>query len=190
MSFATGFRGTAQGSVQSNYTDQPGVAVPGMVAFASDLNMIDAYFVGDDNGIGCGLGVKLAQNTAAAYNLQAPDQAAFLPADAGETVASFAGVLVFDESAQCDESGIPGYPKGRVARVLRPGRSGGRIWVKTPAAGVITDKVWWTIAASAGHALGEFTAADLGNGDSVDLSTVAKWVTPAVAGGLAMIELF
>ncbi len=48
--FATGYRGTVNGSVQTDYADQPGQAFPGMLAFAGDDNFLDSIFIGETNG--------------------------------------------------------------------------------------------------------------------------------------------
>ena len=193
MSFASGFRGTVSGSVQANYTDQPGVAVPGMLAFASDINLCDNIIVGETNGIAAGRGVTAALNTAAATNLQRPDRSLALPTVAANA-AALAGIVVFDENMQTDENGVPGHAKGRFARVLRPVRAGGRIYVKAkeaiaPATATVN---WVTVAGSDGlYAVGEFApaalAGDATRGTSVAIST-ASFVTTAAAGELAMVE--
>lgn len=193
MSFASGYRGSKGGAVQSIYTDQPGIAIAGMIAFASDLTLIDAIFIAEVLGLRAGAGVKLVQLDESAYNFQAPNQGAFLPADAGETIANFGGIVVFDETMQSDENGVPGYEKGRVGRILRPKRGGGRIWVRVKDA-VTPDVsgVHWCIDAVGNYVEGDFSPAALGGGgsDSVDISTIARWVTKAAAGELAMLEIF
>ena len=193
MSFASGFRGTVSGSVQANYTDQPGVGVAGMLAFASDINLCDAIIVGETNGVAAGRGVTATLNTAAGTNLQRPDRSLFLPAVADDA-ADLAGIVVFDENMQTDENGVPGWAKGRFARVLRPVRAGGRIYVKAkeaiaPATATVN---WVTVAGTDGlYAVGEFAPAALAGtaeaGTSVAIST-ASFVTTAAAGELAMVE--
>ena len=75
-----GFRGTAGGSVQSNYTDQPGLGVPGMIAFASEevTANIDSYFIGDANGVAAGKFVVQTDPTHALGDFQRPQQALFV----------------------------------------------------------------------------------------------------------------
>lgn len=194
MTFASGYRGTAHGSVQTTYQDQPGVAVPGMLAFASDYHNTDAIFIGEANGIAAGKGVRLlAANEG--LNFQRPPVQAFLPeGDGVEAVAEFGGVVVFDEAMQSDENGVPGWAYGRVARIVRPGRAGGRVYVSakdtiTPG----TSTVNWVIVAPAdgSYELGDFAPSALGGGDagtSVAL-TNCSWVTPAVDGEVAILEM-
>lgn len=193
MTFASGFRGTSMGSVQTSYTDQPGQAVAGMEAFASDNNAKDSIFIGETNGIACGRGIVTAQVAEAAYKMQLPNIEAYLPIGS-EDATDFAGILMFDEACQSDENGVPGWAAGRQGRYMRPQRSGGRIWVKAvEAIDPQTASVNWVVTApaDASYALGEFSPAALGGGAagvSVAL-TNCKWITAADAGGLAIIEM-
>ena len=194
MSFNTGFRGTAQGAVQDAYYDQPAVSVPGMLAYASDIDLCDAIFVGETNGVGAGAGIKetVYDNS---IDAQTPPVAAYLPTG-GESISDFAGVIVFDEGMQCDENGNPGWGLGRVAQRLRAKRVGGRIWVKVKEAVVLgSASVNWVVAAGTTNGVayvpGDFAPEALGGGAagiSVAITT-AKWRTAAAAGGLALLEL-
>lgn len=191
MPFYNGFRGSIGGAVQTEYNDQPAVAVAGMLAFASDINMCDALFIGEDDGIAAGLGVKVSELTDA-ISLQRPNQAVVLP-EAGDVKGDFAGIVVYDEAMQSDENGVPGWAKGRVARVVRPVRAGGRVYVKAVEAIEVGDTVNWVIVAGTDelYAAGEFAPAALAGtataGTSVALDN-ARWVTGAAAGEVAMIE--
>ena len=197
MTMASGFRGSVNGAVQSNYTDQPGKAVPGMLAFASDINYCDAVLVGETNGLAAGRAAIFAQNTPAAANFQVPDVSASYPTSALTTEAAFTakgGILVFEENMQTDENGIPGYAYGRIGRFLRINRIKGRIYVKAVEAVVVgTSSVnLVTVAGSNGKYLpGQFApaalAGDATHGYSVSI-TAAKWVSAASAGGVAIIE--
>ena len=192
VDFKTGFRGNVNGSVQSAITDQPGVGVPGMVMFASDLNMVDAYPVGETAGIAAGKGVQLIHSEEYAYNLQHPNKAAYLP-NGGESAVKFGGIMIFDEQCQSDENGVPGWANGRMAGIMRPVRSGGRVWVKAVKAITLHDTVNWVIVAptDASYEVGEFSPTALGGG-SAGTSVVLPhltWVVPAAAGGLAGIEM-
>lgn len=193
MPFSNGFRGTVGGAVQTAYTDQPGVAVAGQLAFASDLNNCDALFVGETDGVAAGLGIKVAELTDA-VSLQRPNQAVALPA-ATDVETAFAGIVVFDESMQSDENGQPGWAKGRVARIAKPGRSGARVYVKALEAVAIGDPVEWVVKAGTDPILtvGGFTSqVHDGTGTNPLTTTLAnaRWVTPAAAGELAILELF
>lgn len=192
-----GFRGTAGGAVQSNYTDQPGVGVPGMIAFASEeaLSMMDSVIVGETEGIAAGRGVCFNQATAADYDLQRPNVLAVLPAT-GNDVTNFQGIAVFDATMQSDTNGVPGYNKGRTLRVLRKGRSGGRIYVKVQETVAVTDTVSLVTVASTDGKFqpGDFVVATPDGATVTSLATVAKFITPAAgtttAPALAIIELF
>lgn len=189
----TGYRGSVSGAVQTVYTDQPGVAVAGMVAFASENNFLDGIVIGETEGVAAGVGCQFTQNTAAASNLQRPDVSALLPTT-GLTAADLKGVLVFDETMQSDSTGVPGYNKGRFGRFLRTDRIGGRIYVKAvEAVAPATASVNWVIVAGSDgkYKAGEFAPAALAGNAAVGYSvaiTTAKWVTTAAAGGLAIIE--
>jgi hypothetical protein len=194
MSFSTGYRGVRNGSVQSTYQDQPGVAYNGMLAFASDLANCDAIFIGETDGIRAGAGVRfLASLDASVAPIQRPPVQAFLP-EGDEAANEFAGIVVFDEAMQSDENGVPGWANGRTARILRPGRAGGRIYVVVKDAIVVgTSTVNWVTSpdAAAKYARGDFCPTALGGGaagTSVAL-TNCSWVLGADAFGLAMLEL-
>src|ERR1039457_4026132 len=122
-----GFRGNVNGCVQSVITDQPGAAVPGMLAFASDNDLVDSFNVGA-GGVFAGAGVCLPYPTNSVFRTQQPNQLATLPIT-GKALADFGGVVVFDENMQSDATGIPGWDAGRNCRVLKRNRAGGRIWV-------------------------------------------------------------
>jgi hypothetical protein len=195
MSFSSGFRGTKNGSVQANYTDQPGVGVPGMLMFASDINLCDAMFIGETGGIAAGRGVHATINTNSPNNLQRPDRSMYLPTSADTTEATLYGVLVFGEDMQSDENGVPGWAVERVGKVLRYGaRVGGRIYVKAidawdPATSTVN---WVTVGGTdLKYKAGQFSPAALagsaGAGYSVAL-TLAKVVTVAAAGDIVGIE--
>lgn len=195
MSFASGYRGTVNGAVQTTYPDQPGVGIAGQIAFASDLNNIDAMFIGESNGIAAGKGVKPSA-VSDDYSLQRPHDEVILPGS-GDDVGDFAGILVFDESMQSDENGVPGLAHGRVGRIAKPGRAGARIYVKAvEAIDPATSTVNWVVVGGTDglYEAGEFAPAALAGsaaaGYSTSLATVARWVTKAAAGGLAIIELF
>ena len=195
--FSDGFRGSVNGSVQTTYADQPGQAIAGMLAFASDINNCDAMFIGETNGIEAGKGIHGVIGDEG-LGFQRPALLAYLPSG-DEAAAQMYGIIVFDEAMQsmADGSGNPinGWAKGRVARVLRPGRGGGRIYVKAIEAVVPgTSTVNWVITAGsdAKYEVGEFAPGVLNSGTigtSVAI-TNAQWVTAAAAGEVAMLELF
>jgi hypothetical protein len=192
--FSDGFRGSIMGSVQTAYSDQPGVAYAGMVAFANDENWADAIIIGETNGIEAGKGVAYIKQTEGATRLQAPLVLAYLP-DGDEAATTLQGIVVWEPSmqTQADADGNPinGWAKGRVARILRRGR----IYVRAndevlPG----TSTVNWVITAGsdAKYEVGEFAPGVLNSGTvgTTVAITNAQWVTDADADGLAILELF
>lgn len=191
----TGFRGTVNGAVQTTYTDQPGQAVAGMLAFASDLDQMDSVLVGEADGVACGAGVALPMNTASdPGNLQTPNVLATLPT-ADSTAADFGGVVVFEETAQSDTDGNPGWAKGRNCRVASNRRAGARIYIPAKdAITALTSTVNWVIAGGSDgkYQAGDFApaalAGDATHGTSVAITT-ARWISSAAVGGFAVLEL-
>lgn len=187
MPFNTGFRGNVGGSVQTNYTDQPGVGVPGMLAFASDINLADSVFISEDDGIAAGRGVVFEDLDDSTANLQRPNVGAKLP-NSGSTVDDFKGIVVFDEQMQSNADGVPGWANGRVGSILRNDRSGGRIYVDVKEAiDDLTAGVHLFIAKNGPHEIGEFGPILIG-GSNIFIPN-AKWVTIAAVGDIAIIEL-
>lgn len=191
--FGTGFRGTVQGAIQTTVKDQPGQGVPGMLPFAGDNDLIDSYVTGSD--VFAGGGVQLVANSGGLAQFQLPGQLAQMPNASNLTIADFGGVVVFDENMQSNANGENGWAEGRVARVLRPGRAGGRIFVKAVEA---VDKAaatvnWVTQGGTDGkYAAGEFAPAPLAGSAAAGYSvaiTTAKVISSAAAGGVFAIEL-
>ena len=155
-----GYRGVRGGSVQSAYHDQPNLAVPGMLAFASDMNLLDTVMVGSD--VLAGMGVIGANPTDSTQLYQRPIFTISPPAGTETLASQLAGVVVFDEAMQSDENGNPGWSAQRAARILRVNRVGGRIYVnqRLPVE-VGTSTVNWVIKGGAmqgvTHVAGEFS---------------------------------
>lgn len=195
MSFDTGFRGTSMGSIQTVYNDQPALAMPGMLAFASDLDMCDAAHVSEANGVGSGKGVVFAALTDT-VNLSLPPLSVQYPGS-GSALANFAGFVVLDEGMQCDSSGNPGWGFGKMAQILRAQRAGGRIWLPVKEA-IIVGSSTLNLVIVAGttngvaYVPGDICPAALAGtsyGTSIDLSSIGVFKTAAAAGGFAMVEL-
>jgi hypothetical protein len=194
MSFDTGYRGVVGGYVQNNYTDQPGVGIPGMIAFASDLDNVDAVYVGETDGLAAGKGI-IYTDVSDDISLQRPNEAAYLPTSSS-LAKDFKGITAFDENMQTDENGNPGFAQGRMIRVGKGGRAGCRIYVKANEdINHGSDTVNWVIVAGTNglYEVGEFSPHPLGgtaeNGTSVPLAGIATWITSASAGETAIIEL-
>jgi hypothetical protein len=192
MTFSTGYRGTFGGSVQTTYYDVPGIAIPGQLAFASDINYTDAIFVGETNGLRAGAGIRLLADSDG-LDFQKPSVSAYLP-EGDETNAEFGGIVVFDHAMQSDENGLAGWANGRVARILKPSRMGGRIYVNVKDTIVPgTSTVNWVIAVDdAGkYALGDFCPTALGGGSAGTSVALANcsWVSGATTSGIALLEM-
>ena len=191
MSF-DGFAGTRMGAVQTTYRDQPGVALAGQLAFASDINKCDSIFIGETEGIAAGRGVRMLSGNDG-LNFQNPPELAYLP-EGDEAVAEFGGIVVFEQTMRSSSTGVNGWNKYDVAKILRPG-VGGRIWVPVKDSIVPgTSTVNWVIIVDqAGkYELGEFCPTALATGaagTSVAL-TNCKWITRVTTSGLAMMEIF
>ena len=191
MSFSTGYRGAVNGAVQTSYTDQPGKSLPGMLMGVGEAMAIDSYIVKETNGVGAGLGIRLVAGDEG-QGFAWPGLTVKLP-EGDENENDFGGVVVFDQAMQSDASGNNGWELGRTCRILRPVRSGGRIYTRVvDAVDPLTDSVYWVIAADTGgtYALGSFVPAALGGGaaGTTVLLTTARWVTAAAAGDIAGIE--
>lgn len=189
MSFSNGYRGTVGGSVQANYTDQPGVAIAGMLAYASDINLCDSMLVNETGGIAAGKGVYMSDATSVTGDLQRPNEVARLPVTGDTTLTSFLGFTVFEESMQSDENGVPGTADGRTVRVLRPNRVGGRIYVYAKAAVTKGGTIHLCTAASGSYVAGDLVPSDLTAGYSVDISSLCRWTQTTTAAGLVIVEL-
>lgn len=193
MSFSTGYRGSVGGSVQTAYTDQPGAAYDGMLAFSGDINLVDSMYVNETNGIAAGRGIKVA-SVSDSISLQRPNLAASLPAT-GDDADDFYGILVFDEMMQTDENGVPGVSDGRMCNVLRRVRAGGRIYVLCPEAVTVGSSTvnWVTVAGTDGlYEAGQFAPAALAGTGAAGTSvacTFMTWVQGCSAGGLGIIEI-
>ena len=197
MAFQNGFRGQrgSAGAVQTDYKDHPAIGIPGMLAFASDIRQIDSFLVGETDGIAAGKGVRLEESSQDAPNLQTPPFQSYLPTS-GSGTTHFAGILIYDESIQSDENGVPGWANGRLGRVVMPQRGGGRVYIKARETIEITDSVNWVIVAPTdeSYEVGEFSPAALGGGAAgtslVISDTIARWVRGALADGdVAILEL-
>lgn len=116
------------GFAQSTYYDQMATALPGQLANASDINLVDSMVVGPiDTGLGllAGLGVQLGTTT----NTPRPgiNEEQVIPFASGGTLI---GVTVRNQQMDSNSNGDACWFPGRMANVLRDLRVGGRIWVR------------------------------------------------------------
>jgi len=189
------YHGTKFGFVQSAVYDQMGVSLAGRLANASDINLCDAYSIGESNGVIVGRGVALS----AISGVKKPginDKEVKLPTTSS-VLADFAGVLVRTDTGRTDADGNNYMGYQEVGTVLRSARVGGRIWVKAYDAITTGGNIYWIIAnrVDADQEIGGFagsaitgTVGGVSVTDTVQLTNV-KVVAGAAAGELALIEL-
>lgn len=181
------YHGTKFGFIQSAIYDQMGVALEGRLANASDINLCDSISVGETNGVGVGLGVKVGA-LSGAIKAGVNDTAVSLPT-ASSTEADFGGIVVRTDTGRTDANGVTYLAKEDVATVLRADRVGGRIWVKAQGAITTGGDIYWVIAddSVSGLTAGGFTGTAVSQ-KTVKLTNV-KVCAGAAKGGLALIEL-
>lgn len=115
---------------QSKYYDQMASALAGMLAFASDKNLVDPFIVGavGNDGLEAGLAVVAGP----AQDVKRPgmnEQVVTLPAS-GAAAESIVGVVVRNQQMRTNTAGKACLFEGDMCSVARTGRSGARIWVQ------------------------------------------------------------
>lgn len=169
------------GFAQSAYPDQQATALPGMLAFTGDCNLVDAFLVGDVGDAGLEAGLAVVAVPAANPLRPGLNGLAVLPPEPGSSGADIVGVVVRSQQMRSNNAGQACHWSQDVCSVARPGRSGARVWARLadgaqPAPGD-TARVIVT-----GAQAGRFSASD---GVSVDhmrfLSTAD--------GDIALVEL-
>jgi len=172
------------GFAQSTYPDQQATALAGMLAFASDKNLVDSFIVGEvgDDGLEAGLAVVAGP----APDIQRPglnEQAVTLPG-ATAVSADIIGIVVRAQQMRSNTAGHACHWAGDLCNVVRAGRAGGRIWVRLAegAQPALGGAVF--VHAGAAQA-GTFTTAA---GDGIIAVISMKFMSAAV-DGLALVEL-
>ncbi len=127
------YNGQDNGFIQQNYYDQQSTAVDGQLAFASDINLVDAATVVMPAGQE-GQFMPVGRGVTASYsaNGSRPGMTSMVisPVNGNTQASDFYGITVFNQQSQTDPTGTNGWYDGRVANVLRKDRVGGRVWVK------------------------------------------------------------
>ena len=189
------YHGTKFGFVQSAVYDQMGVTLEGRLANASDINLCDAYSIGEENGIGVGLGVTLSAISGVVKPGINSEQVK-LPTTSS-LASDFAGILVRTDTGRTDANGRNYMGYKEMGTVLRKPRVGGRIWVKAYNTITAGSNLYWIIAnrVNSAQPVGGFagsaitgTVGGVSVTDTVQLTEV-RVVTGASAGGLALIEM-
>lgn len=181
------YHGTKFGFVQDAVYDQMGISQEGRLANASDINLCDAVSIGEENGIGVGLGVSISTISGAIKPGINSDQLKLPTSES--TAADFAGILVCTDTGHTDADGRNYMAHKEMGTLLRKERVGGRIWIKAQDAITTGGNLYWVIAdtANSGKKIGGFVGTAVAN-DTVLVPGV-KVVAGAAAGKLALIEV-
>ena len=126
------YTGSNNGFMQAAYVDQQGTALPGDLAYASDVDLIDACVVSMPAGsegdlLPVGVGVVGAYSADASRPGMTSVKVS--PVGADTTAAQLYGVTVRNQQCRTDENNVSGWGDGDVCNVMRTARVGGRIWV-------------------------------------------------------------
>lgn len=180
------YHGTKFGFVQSAVYDQMGVSLEGRLANASDINLCDAYSVGEEAGIGVGLGVSISA-LSGVLKPGVNSEEVKLPT-AASTAADFGGILIRTDTGHTDADGKNYMAHKEMASVLRSNRVGGRVWVKAYNTITAGGNLYWIKNNSSDSSLpiGGFAGSAISS-DTVQLNGV-RVISGAAAGGLALIE--
>lgn len=165
---------------QSQYFDQQATALPGMLANASDINLINSGFVGGGvdaaRGLVAGVGV-IRHNSVGRSNRRGLNYDVYdLPA-ANTTADDFAGIVVRNQFMRTNSAGEACYFFDDVCNVLSNYRVGGRIWVHLAVGSTSPNSpVYWIVRDTAGDGklVGAFAGAPI---------TGTATPTPAVLTG-------
>lgn len=161
------YTGSNNGFMQATYVDQQGTALPGDLAYASDVDLIDACVV----------------------SMPAGSEGDLLPVGADTTAAQLYGVTVRNQQCRTDGNNVSGWGDGDVCNVMRTARVGGRIWVTAGNAATANTAAHLVVKDTTSHGLpvGSFVGTEI-TGDTVALTNV-QWVTAASAGSLGLLEI-
>lgn len=178
--------GPRKGFAQTQYFDQMATALAGMLANASDINLVDNAFVGEvDPAVGLMAGIGVVAHYTTQSNRPGLNQQILVPPSDAATEADFAGIVVRNQFMRTNDDGEACYYEEDIANFARRDRAGARIWVRL-AHGSTTygSDVYWIVrdTAGTGKQIGAFsgdpitgtttpTPAEL-NGGTVNLNDV------------------
>lgn len=171
-----------RGFAQSQYFDQQATALAGMLANASDINLVDSAFVGEVDpaeGLTAGIGVMVIPTTAS--NRPGLNYDIVVPPSVGAGDDSFAGIVVRNQFMRTNTKGQACYNFEDMANYARRDRAGARIWVQLEkGTATFGSPVYWIVRDTASHGLkiGAFSAEAI-NGIATP--------TPAVLTGGTMV---
>ncbi len=173
--------GPRKGFAQTQYFDQQATALAGMLANASDINLVDNGFVGEvDETIGLVAGIGIQSFTTTQSNRPGLNQQLLVPPLSTATDADFAGIVVRNQFMRTNSEGEACYFFEDVANFARRDRAGSRIWVRLAHGSTsFGSPVYWIVrdTANTGKLIGAFS------GDAI-VGTATP--TPAVLNGGAV----
>jgi hypothetical protein len=192
------FQGTAipTGVVQSTYPNQMATALPGMLANATDTNLVDSIVVASADGILAGRAAFFAAQAASGANARSGINARTVINTTGAvaagtaTAANFAGVALRTLAGFSATAQAPLWPLNVLAPIARPARSGARLWVETSASDtiVIGDSVFVVTVAAAGYLIGTFTNTNNSGGCIAVLLYGATFQSNSAASTVQLVE--
>lgn len=150
------YMGQKMGFVQTNYYDQMATALDGDLAYASDINLVDAAVV-DMPALQQDRLLQAGRAVIARYSENAPrpgaTSMAVMPPNAATTAQDIYAITIRNEQMETDAQGRNGWGNGRVCNVLRKDRVGGRVWPVAWNAAQVNTQAYIIIKDSSGHGL-------------------------------------
>lgn len=150
---------------QFQYFDQQATALAGMLANASDINLVDSAFVGPvDATVGLTAGIGVMVNPTVRSNRPGLNYDIVMPPDSAATDESFAGIVVRNQFMRTNSNGEACYFFEDMANYARRDRAGARVWVQlAQGSTVFGGPVYWIVrdTKNAGLKIGAFSAAPI-----------------------------
>lgn len=154
-----------RGFAQFQYFDQQATALAGMLANASDINLVDSAFVGPvDATVGLTAGIGVMVNPTVRSNRPGLNYDIVMPPNSAATDESFAGIVVRNQFMRTNSNGEACYFFEDMANYARRDRAGARIWVQlAQGSTVLGGPVYWIVrdTKNAGLKIGAFSAAPI-----------------------------
>lgn len=154
-----------RGFAQLQYFDQQATALAGMLANASDINLVDSAFVGPvDATVGLTAGIGVMVNPTVRSNRPGLNYDIVMPPDSAATDESFAGIVVRNQFMRTNSNGEACYFFEDMANYARRDRAGARVWVQlAQGSTVFGGPVYWIVrdTKNAGLKIGAFSAAPI-----------------------------
>ena len=154
-----------RGFAQFQYFDQQATALAGMLANASDINLVDSAFVGPvDATVGLTAGIGVMVNPTVRSNRPGLNYDIVMPPDHAATDKSFAGIVVRNQFMRTNSNGEACYFFEDMANYARRDRAGSRIWVQlAQGSTVFGGPVYWIVrdTKNAGLKIGAFSSAPI-----------------------------